>query len=115
MQEIWENLLGLLPYAAGAVVLVIICTPVLMLKIIAWVIRMVFLRVRVHGRENLPYSGPILLVSNHVSLLDLLVIQSVARQRVRFLVRKDLLNFTFNRFLNYVNTLFFCKVTFCDV
>lgn len=99
MQEVWEYIVKYMPYIIGALVLWVVCTPVWTLKIIARVIRLVFLRVRVHGKENLPYSGPILLVSNHVSLLDLLVIQSMARQRVRFLVRKDLLNFTFNRFL----------------
>lgn len=89
----------LLPYALGVAALVVVCTPSLMLKIIAWVVRTVLLRVRVHGGENLPYSGPILLVSNHVSLLDLLMIQSVARQRVRFMVQRDLLKFIPNRFL----------------
>jgi len=87
------------PYAVGAIVLLILCSPKLTLKIIARIIRIVFLRVRVLGGENLPYSGPILLVSNHISLLDLLMIQSVARQRVRFLVRTEVLNFIPNRLI----------------
>lgn len=84
---------------AGIVALYILCTPKNMLKISAWVIRLVLLRVRIIGKENLPCSGPVLLVSNHVSLLDLLLIQAVVRQKVRFMVRAEIVNFIPTRFL----------------
>ena len=74
------------PAIIGAAVLAILCSPRLTLKIAAWIIRLVLFRLRVVGKENMPYSGPILLVSNHVSLVDLLMIQAVVRQRVRFLM-----------------------------
>ena len=76
-----------------AVVLMILSSPRLTLKIAAWVVRVVLFRLRVVGQENMPYSGPILLVSNHVSLIDLLMIQAVVRQRVRFMVRTEIVNF----------------------
>ena len=84
---------------AGVIVLYLLCTPKNMLKISAWVIRLVLLRVRIIGKENLPCSGPVMLVSNHVSLLDLLVIQAVVRQKVRFMVRADIINFIPTRFI----------------
>ena len=43
---------------AGVIVLYLLCTPKNMLKISAWVIRLVLLRVRIIGKENLPCSGP---------------------------------------------------------
>jgi len=76
-----------------AVVVLIIMSPRLVLRIAAKMIRLVMFRVRVVGRENMPCSGPILLVSNHVSLVDLLMIQAVVKQRVRFLVRTEVINF----------------------
>ncbi|MBQ8754986.1 MAG: AMP-binding protein [Lentisphaeria bacterium] len=81
------------PAIIGLIVFLILCSPRLTLKIAAWVVRLVLIRLRVIGKENMPYSGPILLVSNHVSLLDLLMIQAVVRQRVRFLVRAELIDF----------------------
>ncbi len=81
------------PAVIIAIVFLILCSPRLTLKIAAWVVRIVMFRLRVIGKENMPYSGPILLVSNHVSLVDLLMIQAVVRQRVRFLVRTEIINF----------------------
>ena len=75
------------------VIFLILCSPKITLKIAAWIVRLVMFRLRVVGKENMPYSGPILLVSNHVSLIDLLMIQAVVRQRVRFMVRTEIVNF----------------------
>ena len=87
------------PAIIGVIVFLILCSPRLTLKIAAWVVRVVMFRLRVVGKENMPYSGPILLVSNHVSLIDLLMIQAVVRQRVRFMVRTEIVNFIPTRFI----------------
>ena len=101
--NMWNSLLPWLgewyPTVIGIIVLLILCSPRITLKIAAWIVRIVMIRLRVIGRENMPYSGPILLVSNHVSLLDLLMIQSVVRQRVRFLVRAELIDFIPSRLI----------------
>ena len=89
----------LYPAVIAAIVVLIICSPRLTLKIAAVVLRLVLFRLRVVGKENMPYSGPILLVSNHISLIDLIMIQSVVRQRVRFLVRTEVINFIPTRFI----------------
>ena len=94
-----DHLIYVLPSVLLLGLIILVCSPKLLLKVIAWFIQIVLLRVRVTGAENLPYSGPILLVSNHVSLLDLLMIQSVARQRVRFLVRTEIVDFIPTRFI----------------
>ncbi|MBQ9787722.1 MAG: AMP-binding protein [Lentisphaeria bacterium] len=100
---LWEYILPYIcayyPAAIIVVIFLILCSPRLTLKIAAWVTRLVMFRLRVIGKENMPYSGPILLVSNHVSLVDMLMIQAVVRQRVRFMVRTEVINFLPTRFL----------------
>ena len=81
------------PALIGAIVFLILCSPRLTLKIAVCFLRLIMFRLRVVGRENMPYSGPILLVSNHVSIVDFLMIQAVVRQRVRFMVRTDIIKF----------------------
>ncbi len=51
-----------------------------------WIITHTFYRVRAHGRANIPRKGPCLLVSNHVSYVDAIMILAAARRRVRFLI-----------------------------
>jgi len=46
-------------------------------------------RVRVEGRENLPSSGPYLLVPNHQSVLDPVVVQSSIRRNDLFTLTKS--------------------------
>ncbi|MBE6406922.1 MAG: hypothetical protein E7040_13035 [Lentisphaerae bacterium] len=81
------------PVLIAVFVFLILCSPRLTVKIIAFFLRLIMFRLRVVGKENMPYSGPILLVSNHVSLVDLLMIQAVVRQRVRFMVRTEIIKF----------------------
>ncbi len=51
-----------------------------------WLLRHSFYRVHVHGAENVPASGPVLLVSNHVSCVDALLVLLSQRRKIRFLV-----------------------------
>ena len=47
-------------------------------------------RVRVEGRENIPARGGALFVSNHLSLIDALLLMASTGRRVRFLIFKDI-------------------------
>jgi acyl-[acyl-carrier-protein]-phospholipid O-acyltransferase/long-chain-fatty-acid--[acyl-carrier-protein] ligase len=49
-------------------------------------LRTFFYRVRAHGVENVPLSGPGLLVCNHVSHIDAGIIIAAVRRPIRFLV-----------------------------
>ena len=47
-------------------------------------------RVRISGRENIPANGPVILASNHLSLLDPPLLGSYATRRVRFMAKEEL-------------------------
>jgi acyl-[acyl-carrier-protein]-phospholipid O-acyltransferase/long-chain-fatty-acid--[acyl-carrier-protein] ligase len=49
-------------------------------------------RLRVVGQEHLPASGPVLLVSNHVSYVDWLVLMAASRRKVRFVIASDFIH-----------------------
>jgi acyl-[acyl-carrier-protein]-phospholipid O-acyltransferase/long-chain-fatty-acid--[acyl-carrier-protein] ligase len=64
-----------------------------------WLILKVFYRVKVVGRENVPTTGPALIVCNHVSWLDGLFLYMNSPRRVRFLVWAPYLKTPFVRWL----------------
>jgi len=63
--------------------------PEFLLRFGAWLVANVLYRVRVEGGERMPAHGPALLVANHVSYVDWLLIASVAPRPVRFVMRRD--------------------------
>ncbi len=88
-----ENWIAIASVIAAIIVIGVLATPKLVLKIVGRLMRCGFLRVRIHGAANIPYSGPVLLVSNHISLLDLIMIQAISRRKVRFMVHTSLVSF----------------------
>ncbi len=48
-------------------------------------------KIRISGAEHIPASGPALLISNHVSLADSIIISACTSRRIRFFMRDDLL------------------------
>ena len=49
------------------------------------------LRGRIHGREHIPQTGPVILMSNHIHALDPFTLGLCAsRRQVRFLAKKEL-------------------------
>jgi 1-acyl-sn-glycerol-3-phosphate acyltransferase len=55
--------------------------------------------VRIDGAENLPPSGPIVVVSNHASYLDGLVLLTLLPERCDFVAKRELAEAFFTRFL----------------
>jgi 1-acyl-sn-glycerol-3-phosphate acyltransferase len=60
--------------------------PEFLMRFLTWVFVNVMYRIRVRGLENIPETGPALLVSNHVSFMDALVIGGSVRRPVRFVM-----------------------------
>jgi 1-acyl-sn-glycerol-3-phosphate acyltransferase len=92
---VWLEMLGLsipqlfvLAAVLNAVVATYIYTlvPEFLMRFLIWVLMNVMYRIRLRGLENIPESGPALIVCNHVSFVDALVIGGSVRRPVRFVM-----------------------------
>ncbi|HTR39361.1 MAG TPA: acyl-[ACP]--phospholipid O-acyltransferase [Bryobacteraceae bacterium] len=95
---------------AGAGVLTLAATlyitwivPASLLRLLIRAFTQVFFRIRVVGAENLPRKGAALIVSNHVSYADAILIGCVSPRLIRFLMWQPLYE---NKWLNPVCRLF---------
>lgn len=50
----------------------------------------IFLRMQVEGTENIPKTGPLVIASNHISLLDPPVLGTAATRKVHFMAKEEL-------------------------
>ncbi|HYE00813.1 MAG TPA: 1-acyl-sn-glycerol-3-phosphate acyltransferase [Alphaproteobacteria bacterium] len=94
-------LLLVLP-ALNAAIAIYICTlvPEFLMRFLAWGLIGLGYRVRRRGLEHVPEDGPAVLVCNHVSYVDALIIGGSIRRPVRFVMdagifRVPVLNFIF--------------------
>ena len=78
---------GVMTLAATFYVLVLL--PEAFLRLVLWFFVHTTYRMRVDGRENIPAKGGALLVSNHLSFVDALVLTASIVRPVRFLIFKD--------------------------
>ena len=74
--------------------------PEFLMRFLAWMLVHTFYRVREIGLDNVPDEGPCLIVCNHVSYVDAVVIAACVRRPVRFVMdhrifRAPLLSFIF--------------------
>ncbi len=79
---------GVLTFA-GAVYAVWLL-PDALLRFVLWVITRTIYRIRVLGRENIPSKGGALFVSNHLSLVDALLLLASSDRHVRFIMYKGI-------------------------
>lgn len=63
--------------------------PRFFVRFILWLVIHIFYRIDIIGRPNIPKEGPALIVSNHVSYIDGLIISVVLPRFVRYLVHKN--------------------------
>lgn len=72
----------------NAVVAIYIYTlvPEFLLRFIDWVLIHTLYRIRTQGLENIPEHGAVLLVCNHVSFMDPLIVMGCVRRPVRFVM-----------------------------
>lgn len=82
-----ELFLALAIANAAVSVLIFTMVPEFFLRFLAWIYVSLFYRVRVTGVEdNVPDEGPALLVCNHVSYMDPLVISAAVPRPIRFVM-----------------------------
>jgi acyl-[acyl-carrier-protein]-phospholipid O-acyltransferase/long-chain-fatty-acid--[acyl-carrier-protein] ligase len=58
----------------------------ILLRVPLWIVSRTIYRVTAHGLENVPRTGPVLIVSNHLSHIDAGLIQCRIHRPVRFLI-----------------------------
>lgn len=63
--------------------------PNFMLRFVILTLRHTFYRIRVTGAENIPERGPALLLCNHVSAIDSILVSACTSRQIRFLLYED--------------------------
>ena len=81
-----------------AVAAVIVLPDFLVRLILVLLTRTVY-RIRVHGEENVPTEGPALIVSNHVSWADAVVLMATQQRRIRFVMDRAISQ---NRWIGWI-------------
>jgi acyl-[acyl-carrier-protein]-phospholipid O-acyltransferase / long-chain-fatty-acid--[acyl-carrier-protein] ligase len=72
------------------VLIYVVCLiPQATIRCIVWILSKIFYRVRVRGLKNLPERGGALLVANHVSWLDAILLLLVSSRPIRMLAWSD--------------------------
>jgi 1-acyl-sn-glycerol-3-phosphate acyltransferase len=73
--------------------------PEFLMRFITWVLVNTLYRVRVDGLENIPEEGPALLVCNHVSFMDPLLLMANLRRPTRFVMYYKIFNIPLLKFV----------------
>ena len=87
--------------ALNALVAIYIYTllPEFLMRFLAWILINVLYRIKTSGRENIPDEGPAVIVCNHVSFVDALVLGGSIRRPVRFVMYYKIFQFPVLNFL----------------
>ncbi len=78
-------LTAVLAIAAGKIL------PDFLVRFIGVVLTRCIYRIRAHGVENIPSEGPALLVSNHVTWADPVLLSVLTQRRIRFLMSREIM------------------------
>ena len=73
--------------------------PEFILRFVTWVLTSTLYRVRADGLQHIPQEGPALLVCNHVSYVDPLLLMANLRRPVRFVMYYKIFNIPLLKFL----------------
>jgi acyl-[acyl-carrier-protein]-phospholipid O-acyltransferase/long-chain-fatty-acid--[acyl-carrier-protein] ligase len=74
----------------AATVYVVWLLPDSLLRVVLWMLTQTVYRIRVDGRDNIPGKGGALFVSNHLSLVDALLLLASTDRPVRFIMYKGI-------------------------
>src|SRR5215471_1207713 len=80
-------ILGLLTFVLTLYALYLL--PDFFVRFILWVLTHTLYRIRIVGQENIPLQGPALLISNHISFVDALLIGACLPRFIRFMLHRE--------------------------
>ena len=83
-----EILLGFSVATLLVAVYILTVVPDYFVRFVLWLATHSVFRIRIAGQENVPFRGPALIVSNHMSQIDGLLIGACVQRFIRFLVWK---------------------------
>jgi acyl-[acyl-carrier-protein]-phospholipid O-acyltransferase / long-chain-fatty-acid--[acyl-carrier-protein] ligase len=81
-------LLGFALAMCGVTAYVLAIVPDFFVRFVVWMLTHTIFRIRIRGQENVPFRGPALLVANHTSYVDGLLVSACVQRFIRFLVWK---------------------------
>jgi acyl-[acyl-carrier-protein]-phospholipid O-acyltransferase/long-chain-fatty-acid--[acyl-carrier-protein] ligase len=80
--------LGLLTFALTIAALKVL--PDFLVRFLVLVITRIAYDIKVKGRENVPVDGPALLICNHTSYVDALLLVATSQRRIRFMILREI-------------------------
>lgn len=72
--------------------------PEFLMRFVAWLIISVVYRIRPTGTDNIPHDGPAVLVCNHVSFMDPVILGGSVRRPIRFVMYHKIFDMPFLKF-----------------
>ena len=84
---------------AAVAIYIYTLVPEFLMRFVSWIIVSVLYRIDVEGTDNIPDEGPALLVCNHVSFMDPLLVNAVTRRPPRFVMYYKIFNIPVLRFI----------------
>ncbi|MCP4955438.1 MFS transporter [Photobacterium aquimaris] len=80
------------------------------LRFVVWMITRVLYRIKSTGLNNIPQTGPAVLICNHVSFVDALLIGAASRRPIRFVMDKGIANLPLAKyFFKWAKTIPICS------
>jgi 1-acyl-sn-glycerol-3-phosphate acyltransferase len=76
----------------GVASFIFLSVPEFFIRFIVWIIAHFLYHIEVKGREHLPEKGAAILVCNHVSFVDGIIMSAVSKRPIRFLLDYQLFN-----------------------
>ncbi|MFA6235922.1 MAG: MFS transporter [Bacteriovorax sp.] len=73
--------------------------PEFLLRFICVIVTRMVYRIKVEGHKNIPHEGPAILICNHLSFVDWLIIASSVKRPIRFVMHYSFAKIPFVRFL----------------
>jgi acyl-[acyl-carrier-protein]-phospholipid O-acyltransferase / long-chain-fatty-acid--[acyl-carrier-protein] ligase len=73
----------------AATLYILAILPAAFVRLLLWLLTHSIYRIRVEGRDNLPAKGGALLVCNHLSFIDAVLLMASTDRRIRFIMLKD--------------------------
>ncbi len=84
---------------AAVAIYIYTLVPEFLMRFLSWILVNTLYRIRTEGLDNIPEEGPALLVCNHVSFVDALILAGSVRRPARFVMYYRIFNIPILRFL----------------